>query len=201
VALASGAAGAYAIARKDVAAALPGVAIAAALVPPLCVVGIGLAGGDMQVAGGGGLLFLTNLVAIVLAGSIALLLLGFRPTERGEREAHLRKGLVASLILLILISVPLAVVFSRSTKTASLHRRINQALMEETASNDQLELLDFEFVEEEEQVLLTVHFYAQTTPTASFVMDLSQRLSDVLDQPVLLDVVSIPVTKLESTDP
>jgi uncharacterized hydrophobic protein (TIGR00271 family) len=85
VALASGAAGAYAIARKDVAAALPGVAIAAALVPPLSVLAIGLALGSAQVAGGGGLLFLTNLVAIVLAGAITLLLLGFRPAERADR--------------------------------------------------------------------------------------------------------------------
>lgn len=39
VALAAGAAGAYALSRKSIAAALPGVAISAALVPPLCVVG------------------------------------------------------------------------------------------------------------------------------------------------------------------
>ena len=43
VALASGAAGAYALCRKDVSAGLAGVAIAAALVPPLATVGIGLA--------------------------------------------------------------------------------------------------------------------------------------------------------------
>jgi uncharacterized hydrophobic protein (TIGR00271 family) len=53
VALASGAAGAYALSRKWVAAALPGVAISAALVPPLCVVGYGLASSEFPVAGGG----------------------------------------------------------------------------------------------------------------------------------------------------
>jgi len=47
VALASGAAGAYALCRKDVSASLPGVAIAAALVPPLATVGIGLAVGGL----------------------------------------------------------------------------------------------------------------------------------------------------------
>ncbi len=40
VALAAGAAAAYAVSRKSVAAALPGVAISVALVPPLCVVGL-----------------------------------------------------------------------------------------------------------------------------------------------------------------
>lgn len=54
VALASGAAGAYALGRKEVAAALPGVAIAAALMPPVCTVGIGLAQGSGTVDARGG---------------------------------------------------------------------------------------------------------------------------------------------------
>ena len=48
VALASGAAGAYALCRKNVSAGLAGVAIAAALVPPLTTVGIGLALGQRR---------------------------------------------------------------------------------------------------------------------------------------------------------
>ena len=46
--------------------ALPGVAVAVALMPPLCVVGFGVGSGpDWSIMRGGGLLFLTNLVAIV----------------------------------------------------------------------------------------------------------------------------------------
>ena len=43
VAMASGTAGAFALTRRSIGNALPGVAIAVALVPPLCVVGIGIA--------------------------------------------------------------------------------------------------------------------------------------------------------------
>ena len=64
VALASGAAGAYALCRKNVSAGLAGVAIAAALVPPLTTVGIGVALGRGDIAGGALLLLLTNLIAI-----------------------------------------------------------------------------------------------------------------------------------------
>jgi uncharacterized membrane protein len=64
----SGAAAAFAMSRVDVAAALPGAAIAIALVPHLCVVGIGLAQGQWNAAGGALLLFLTNFLSILLAG-------------------------------------------------------------------------------------------------------------------------------------
>ena len=51
--------------------ALPGVAIAVALMPPLCTVGYGVgSGGNWSIIGGAGLLFLTNLAAIVTAAFI-----------------------------------------------------------------------------------------------------------------------------------
>ncbi len=76
VALASGAAGAFAMSRSDVADTLPGVAISISLVPPLCVVGIGLSGGEWAVASGAMILFLTNFLAILLSGGGLLALLG-----------------------------------------------------------------------------------------------------------------------------
>ena len=85
VALAAGGVGAWAVSRASGAAALPGVAIAVALVPPLCVVGYGLGTSQFWVSGGAFLLFLTNLAAIILVGALVLVLLGFRPTRGGHR--------------------------------------------------------------------------------------------------------------------
>ncbi|MBK7926580.1 MAG: DUF389 domain-containing protein [Bryobacterales bacterium] len=71
VALFSGLAGSVVMARSlsgGAASALPGVAIAVALMPPLCTVGFGVGSGwNWQIITGAGLLFLTNLIAI--AGS------------------------------------------------------------------------------------------------------------------------------------
>jgi uncharacterized hydrophobic protein (TIGR00271 family) len=199
VALASGAAGAYAIARKDVAASLPGVAIAAALVPPLSVLGIGLAIGDAQVAGGGGLLFLTNLVAIVLAGAVTLLLLGFRPAERGEREARLRRGLVVSLALLVVITVPLAILFARAVESSSIRQSINHVMTQEVAANDELELLEFDFQEEGDGLIVSARLYAYTPPSEDLVELWSERLTETLRRPVRLSLISIPVSSIESS--
>lgn len=84
IALFSGAVGSVAISKKvrGVATSIPGVAIAVALLPPLCVVGYGVGyalsinGAEgMAVARGGGLLFLTNLIAIVFMSMIVFLAL------------------------------------------------------------------------------------------------------------------------------
>lgn len=82
IALFSGAVGSIAVCRdvKGVATSIPGVAIAVALMPPLCVAGYGLGlmitfdvSVGWRAASGGGLLFLTNLVAITLTAMIVFL--------------------------------------------------------------------------------------------------------------------------------
>ena len=74
VAIAAGTAGAFAKIRRSVSDAIPGVAIAVALVPPLCVVGIGLAVSNFSLSTGAFVLFLTNLVGIILSAALVFLL-------------------------------------------------------------------------------------------------------------------------------
>jgi uncharacterized hydrophobic protein (TIGR00271 family) len=76
VALASGVAGAYAMGRPNLVSALPGVAIAAALVPPIATSGLALTMGDFKLSGGASLLFFTNIVAIVLGTAITFWAVG-----------------------------------------------------------------------------------------------------------------------------
>lgn len=76
VALVSGVAGAYALGRPNLVSALPGVAIAAALVPPIATSGMALALLELHLFTGSLLLFLTNIVAIVLGCSIVFWAVG-----------------------------------------------------------------------------------------------------------------------------
>lgn len=103
VALASGVAGAFATARKDIPAALAGVAIAAALVPPLCTVGLALAFGQLSLASGAALLFLTNIVSIALASAAVFAWLGLIP----GRESTTRRRLIVALLILLVLAIPL----------------------------------------------------------------------------------------------
>lgn len=67
-AAATGLAGAFAVARRDIADILPGVAIAISLVPPLSVVGVTAEAGDWSDALGALILFLTNVLAMIVVG-------------------------------------------------------------------------------------------------------------------------------------
>jgi uncharacterized membrane protein len=75
----SGLAAAYALSYSNAAGALPGVAVAAALVPPLVSAGIAFAVGQPREGLGALLLFGTNFVAISFATAMVFLALGYRP--------------------------------------------------------------------------------------------------------------------------
>lgn len=104
IALAGGAAGAYATVSPKVSVGLVGVAIATALVPPLATSGLCLARGEGGLAWGGFLLFLTNLVAIQLASSVVMWLHGFHELVPKPSMGWLllRRNMPSIVLLLVL---------------------------------------------------------------------------------------------------
>jgi uncharacterized hydrophobic protein (TIGR00271 family) len=195
VALASGMAGAYALARKDVSAALPGVAIAAALMPPLATVGLGLSLGDGRVAGGALLLFAANIAAISLAGGIVFLALGIRPQRWGpESRRRLRRRLIASLLLLLVISIPLGIILAGIVRDATTERAVEAALVRVLAEEEG-QLMSLE-IERGRTALLVVATVRSVQPFEQTTVDnLAQMLSDQLDARVQLELIVFPVVQ------
>ncbi len=106
VALAAGAAGAYVLVRREAIGALPGVAIAVGLVPPLATVGMTLELGEPGLAGEALLLYVTNLAGIVFAGAIVLLVLGVQP-RKGRMPRENQIGIVLALVVALVLVYPL----------------------------------------------------------------------------------------------
>lgn len=126
VALSAGAVGAYCQAKEQLRETLAGVAISVALVPPLSVIGLGLARGSMEVAKGAGLLYATNLIGITVAAASVLLVLGYSPLNRAK------PALIGSLAFLALLVLPLGYSMRELVLENRLSFEINKLLKEKT---------------------------------------------------------------------
>ncbi|MBA4164847.1 MAG: TIGR00341 family protein [Erythrobacter sp.] len=103
VALFSALAGAYAMIRGRE-GTIVGVAIATALMPPLAVVGFGLATLNWTVFGGAMMLFVTNLLTIALTAWAMARLYGFR-SSLTERQSQFQNLMV--IVVFVALAVPL----------------------------------------------------------------------------------------------
>jgi uncharacterized hydrophobic protein (TIGR00271 family) len=110
IALASGMVAAYAQGRPSVGSTLAGVAIAAALVPPLAVVGLALTAGYPMIAGNAGILLMTNLVAITLGAAWVFRMLGVRvPRIEDRGAAWARRAVILLVMGAVILAAPLFV--------------------------------------------------------------------------------------------
>ncbi len=158
VGLAAGAAAAYGISRKSVAAALPGVAIAVALVPPLCVVGYGLGSDHLDIATGASLLYLTNLVAIVLVAAVLFMLLGFYPRQTARRRA-VRGAVLACAAGLLLLSVPLTLSSWETSRVTRLEMIVAESFRREAVER-RLQFADVDVAYERGEYVVRGTVYA-----------------------------------------
>ena len=96
VAIAAGIAAAVAMTRRSVADSLPGVAIAVAIVPPICVSGISLSMGEMHAFYGAFLLFGVNLFAIVISAVFVFSVSGY---------GSIKNALIYIPLLLLILTI------------------------------------------------------------------------------------------------
>ncbi|KUG03482.1 hypothetical protein ASZ90_019118 [hydrocarbon metagenome] len=133
IALASGLAGAYAIVHKKISPALPGVAIATALVPPLATCGLCLAAGNYKWALGAFLLFSANLVAIEFAAAAVYGIAGLVKFQQRNGLAILiflrRFGL--SFIILIVMAVFMTQTLVQMVNERTLAEKLKTVISEQ----------------------------------------------------------------------
>ncbi|MBN2197904.1 TIGR00341 family protein [Candidatus Wolfebacteria bacterium] len=77
IAIIAGFAASFALVKPQLSETLPGIAISVALIPPLAVIGIGIANLNWQVISGSLLLFIVNTIGIVFASMITFSLMNF----------------------------------------------------------------------------------------------------------------------------
>jgi uncharacterized hydrophobic protein (TIGR00271 family) len=184
VALISGAAAAYASARDDMASALPGVAIAVALAPPLATLGLLATSGRWSLALGAFLLFMTNLVGIVSAVALVYLWMGFRPnTVERARARAFRGGVAATAILGIIVIGALGFLSVNALRDANVRHRVARVLEDSgLLLGTNARVAEWQ-IEKSPELMVSVSIETTDDVTTAQALDLQLALTESLGQP------------------
>ena len=102
IAIFGGTAGVIGKTNEDGGNVVPGVAIATALMPPLCVVGFGIAHGNLKIFLGAGYLFIINVFFIMMATLVGLIVYSGNIFE-ARNKISIKKQIIFYIVSLIII--------------------------------------------------------------------------------------------------
>jgi uncharacterized hydrophobic protein (TIGR00271 family) len=186
VALFSALAGAYAMIRGRE-GTIVGVAIATALMPPLAVIGFGLATTNWTVFSGSLLLFFTNLMTIALSAAVMARLYGFR-TTLSPKHTKVQNVLIA--VAFVALAIPLGLALWRVAEEANDTRLINSAVLSAFNNRGRLSQIDIEFRSRPITVTATV-LTPQLNPQAE--RNTARALQRELGEPVQVKITQYQV--------
>lgn len=195
IAVAAGGAGAYGLSRPDVSDALPGVAVAISLVPPLAVVGISYSQGDWSSGSGALLLFATNMMAILIVGGLTFVITGVTPVARIAENQHRVGTAVASVVVAAAVVVGALLL----NGTQSAQNLFEQSRTESTIEDWLAETATHRFVSADidgDTVTTVVIGPVDGLPA---VQDLASDLSESLDRSITVDLRLIVEERLTAT--
>ena len=145
IAALAGTAGALAMIDERVSPALPGVAIATALNPPIAAIGLCLALGAYEGAWGAFVLFFANVLAILAVAGVTFVVAGFvSRAEIGSLGGLARRFSVAAVGLLLVTGL-LTQYLVASVRDLRTERAINETLDHELANEPSTALVSVEF--------------------------------------------------------
>ena len=198
IALAGGMAAAFALAMPAISAALPGVAIATALMPPLCTVGVGIAMGRWDVAGGALLLFITNAVTIAFAAMLVFAAIGF--TIKREDGHIVPRALVITASFTLLLLIPLTWLGVQFFRDATDNRLIEEVVTQEVTRFD-AELADLNITSLDSTLHIDLTIRTSEPLRYEDVNQMQKEIALRLQRPVSVVVNQIFASRLDPLIP
>ena len=200
IALAGGAAGAFASISPRLSVAVVGVAVATALVPPLVASGILLAHAELRHSANAFLLALTNMVAIQISSSLVLWIAGFRRGSNEQVQSNVLEFIkrnAISLIFLLILAIYLSANFIQMLQKQMYETKSKTAI--EQLLNQKNNIIDtIQFEQQKQYTLIRVVVRGDTVPTLSQIKQLNQMMpADDRSNPTVVQVRFIPVEIIE----
>lgn len=139
--------------KGTIASVIFGVAIATALMPPLCTAGYGLSKGNFSYFFGAMYLFTINTIFIALATFLVLKLLNF-PMHKYANAAKRKRYSTIATIIGIAVMIPAIFTFITAFKKTKANTQINAFINNEIKNNQYLQLIDWDKDLEKKEIYL-----------------------------------------------
>lgn len=201
IALAGGAAGAFAAISPRLSVAVVGVAVATALVPPLVASGILIAHLEWRSAANALILAITNIIAIQVSSSLVLWIAGFRRGSDTEVKSNVFEFIKRNIISLLFL-VGLAIYL-----TLNFIHMLNKQIYENEVKSDVNQYFNInnnivdtiQFDKRDAFTLVRIVVRGDTTPTALDIQKLNQLLpKDSNEKSTIAQIRFIPVEIIEA---
>lgn len=186
VAALAGFAGVLAMVDERISPALPGVAIATALNPPVAAIGLCLAFGAYGGAWGAFLLFFANVLAILAVAAVLFLIAGFVTSAEIGSFGGLARRFAPAAIALVLVSILLTKYLVGMVGNIHTRRAITAVLDEELAHEPSTALADVDFSREKEGLDVLAQVRTPRVPAPDRVQEIQDALGRRLGLPVHL---------------
>lgn len=202
IALAAGTAAILIIAWPKYSNALAGVAVAASILPPICVTGIGLALGSGQVAYGSFILFLTNTASIIFVGIGILALLGFYKKNDESQVRKVEFGLIVSFVVVLLLGFQLIFSLSQILYEENAEIQIEETLtteLTEISSDIVVDTVQVTSLSRNSNIIgidAAVRVPSDIAITVTQKNDIVELLSTLLEKEINLELRIVPVLKV-----
>lgn len=203
IALAGGAAGAFASVSPRLSVAVVGVAVATALVPPLVASGILLAHWDLRLSANAFLLAFTNIIAIQISSSLVLWIAGFRRGSDEEVQSNviefIKRNFV-SLLFLLVLGVYLTANFLHMIQKQIYETKARTAIISTLNKNNNI-IDKIQFDAQSEYTLARVVVEGDTVPSSAEIQKLNEVLpKDTKKKPTIVQVRFVPVQIIQAGD-
>jgi len=141
------------------------------------------------------------IIGAMLVAPLMTAILG-KPDQPG-RAAILRRGLRSVAVLLLLVTIPVGVLTSRSLREARLHQSIESALLADLGQVPGAELVRWQIAGEDDSGALQLDVTIRVPRTLAYedARDFQEQLARDLNRPVALSLHIVPTTRLQAYVP
>jgi uncharacterized hydrophobic protein (TIGR00271 family) len=193
IALAAGFIGAFVIAYPKIGAAIAGVVVAAALVPPIAVMGVAIAHSNVSLAGGAFILYLSNLIAVTFSASVLFFIAKFKGPSSESGQERRKSNMRWTLLFLLVLMIPLFLITGNTIKENK-----QQKIVREIVGATILEAVvtDVSIEDKSEISVISITIQHSDSLTGGQISDLEDILSKKMDKEVVLRITVVPIIKL-----